>query len=116
MKDVKIAHLGFTILLNHLMMELLDPLLTCLHLKTTSWTFFLIVSCALPYGPQLLNGLGFALFHHLRVIKCTRKPSQEDRGSFGRKSVLGLEGYRRDLPGAQKEVESIALILNTIPQ
>ena len=26
-----------------------------------------------------------------------------------------LEGYRGDLPGAQKEVESIALILNTIP-
>ena len=26
-----------------------------------------------------------------------------------------LEGYRGDLPGAQNEVESIALILNTIP-
>ena len=26
-----------------------------------------------------------------------------------------LEGYWGDLPGAQKEVESIALILNTIP-
>ena len=49
-------------------------------------------------------------------LECTRKPSQEDRGSFGGKSVLGLEGYRRDLPGAQNEVESIALILNTIPQ
>ena len=65
MKNVKIAHLGFTILLSHFMMQLLDPLLTCLVVKTTSWSLFLMVSCALLHGPQLLNGLGFALFYHL---------------------------------------------------
>ena len=48
MKDVKIAHLGLTILLRHFMMQLLYPLLTSLDLKTTSWSLFLVLSCALP--------------------------------------------------------------------
>ena len=54
--------------LKTIMVPLLEPLLTCLDLKTMSWSLFLVVSCALPHRPQLLNGLGFALFHHLRVI------------------------------------------------
>ena len=65
MNEVKIAHLGLTILLSDFMMQLLDSLLTCFDLRTTSWSLFLMVSCALPHGPQLLNGLGFALLHHL---------------------------------------------------
>jgi len=67
MKYVKMAHLGLTVLLRHFMVQS-KPLLTCLDLKTMSWSLFLVVSCALPHRPQLLNGLGFALFHHLRVI------------------------------------------------
>ena len=58
MKDVKMVHLGLTILLGHFMMQLLDPLLTCLDLKTTGWSLFLMVGSALPHEPQLLNGLG----------------------------------------------------------
>ena len=71
MKVLKLAHLGLTILIlfRHFMVQLLDPLLTCLDPKTMSWSLFLMVSC---------------------------------------------EGYRGDFPGAQKEVESIAIILNTI--
>ena len=68
MKDLKLAHLGLTILLRHFMVQLLDPLLTCLDLKTMSWSSFLMVNCALPHRPQLLNGLGFAFLHHLGVI------------------------------------------------
>ena len=33
----------------------------------------------------------------------------------GNPSLEELKGYRGDLPGSQKEVESIALIVNTIP-
>ena len=85
MEDAKIVHLRLTIFSRHMhvMIWLLDPLLTYLDLKTTNWSLFLMASCALPHRPHLLNGLGFALFHHLRVInssKCTRKASQEDRG------------------------------------
>ena len=38
MNEVKIAHLGLTIFLIHFMMQLLDSLLNCLDLKTTSWS------------------------------------------------------------------------------
>ena len=56
MKDVKMAHLGLTILLRHFMVQLLDALVTCLDLKTMSWSLFLMVSCAFPDRAQLLNG------------------------------------------------------------
>ena len=42
---------GVDFLLRHFMMQLLDPVLTCLDLKLTSWSLFLMVSCALPHGP-----------------------------------------------------------------
>ena len=41
--------------LNHFMMQLLIQLLTCLDLKKTNCSLFLMVRCALPHGPQLLN-------------------------------------------------------------
>ena len=68
MNDVNIAHLGLTFLLSHFMMHLLESLFTCLDVKRMSWSLFLMVSCALPHRPQLMNELGFPLFHHLRVI------------------------------------------------
>ena len=85
MKDVKIAHLGLTILLRHFMMQLLYPLLTSLDLKTTSWSLFLMLSCALPQGPQLLNELEFASFHRSRVINWSQvylKPITGRQGLF----------------------------------
>ena len=49
-------------------MEILAQLLTCFDLKTTRWSLFLMVRCALLHGPQLFNRLGFALFHLLQLI------------------------------------------------
>ena len=101
-------------------MQLLNPLLTCLDLKTTSWSLLLMVSCALHHGSQLLNELGFALFYTLMsyqlILSVPESHHRRTGGPFGRKSVLGrVGGILGNLPGAQKEVESIALMLNTIP-
>ena len=57
-----------TIVSRHFVMELLVQLLTCLDPKTTNWSLLMMVRCALFHGSQLLNRVGFALFHLLQVI------------------------------------------------
>ena len=67
MNDVNIAHLGLTFLFYDAFIGLI------VHLLGREDDELVILSngelsCALPHKPQLLNGLGFPLFHHLRVI------------------------------------------------
>ena len=52
-----------------------------------------------------------------RLVLSVPESHHEKTGALlvGNTYLEELEGYRGDLPGGQKEVESIALILNTIP-
>ena len=52
-----------------------------------------------------------------QLILSVPESRQKKTGALlvGNPSLEELEGYRGDLSGAQKEVESIALIVNTIP-
>ena len=69
-------------------MELWVQLLTCLDLKTTSWSLFLMVRCALLHGRQLhIESIRIRTFPSLTsdqlILGAPRRPSQEDRGAFG---------------------------------
>ena len=120
MNDVKILHLGLTILLSHFMIYFLDPLSTCLDLKTTNCLLFLIVSCFFYPWAAVIEWIRIRIVPSLtsyQLILSVPESRHKKTGALlvGNPSLEELEGYRGDLSGAQKEVESIALIVNTIP-
>ena len=57
-----------TVLLSLFMMQLLVQFVTCFNLRTTSWSLFPTVRCALSRRPQLLNPSRFALSPLLHLI------------------------------------------------